>query len=77
MKIFTNNYPLSKHLWYFNNSPSIYIYTNEFSLSTFPLFSFRFSPTPTFAVNPKAKRKIKKFLQSLEKEVKKYENENK
>jgi hypothetical protein len=71
MKIFTNSYPLSKHLWSFNNSPSIYFYTNEFSLSVFPLFSFRFSSTLTLAVNPKAKRKIKKILQSLEKEVKK------
>jgi len=79
MKIFTDKqgYPHNRHLCTTDPCSIIFVSTNALTLEIPTLFYFKFSTKPDILFYPKSQSASQKFLKDLEKEVKKYENEEK
>jgi hypothetical protein len=77
MKIFTDKqgYPHNRHLCTTEPCSIIFVSTNALTLEIPTLFYFKFSTKPEILFYSESQSK--KFFKYLEKEVKKYENEEK
>jgi hypothetical protein len=77
MKIFTDKqgYPHNRHLCTTDPCSIIFVSTNAITLEIPTLFYFKFSTKPEILFYSESKSK--NFFKDLEKEVKKYENEEK
>jgi hypothetical protein len=73
MKIFTDkqDYPHSRHLCSTDPCSIFFIYTNAIVLEIPSLFYFKFSTFPDLFFYSKSQSKTQKFLENLEKKIKK------